>query len=163
MGFKKDSKKAQSFDTIKPGEYEVFIEKAMASRSKAKGTPGVEMRLKVRDDIDQEHSKQIIFHTVYLTPGTEGMVHGFLDAVQIDDSYEFDNDFVPEQFFGLAEEIAKLVKGKSVRVKTKLDTYNDNERAVVTSFKKSDVGGELEITDEDGLGPIDVSDDDLPF
>ena len=163
MGFKKDSKKAQSFDTVQPGEYEVFIEKAMADRSKAKGTPNISLRLKIRDDIDQSHAKQIIFHNVYLTPNTEGMVHGFLAAIDIDEGYEFEYDFVEDEFFQLADEIAKLVKGKATRVKTKIDTYNGNERGVVSSFKTSEVGGELEITDEGGDKPLDISDDDLPF
>jgi hypothetical protein len=163
MGFKKDGSKASTFTTVAPGTYEVFIIDARAEKTKGKGTVNVNMKLKIRDDDRQEFKGQQIFHSLYLTPNTEGMVHGFLDAIGIGDNQEFKYDFVEDEYMELADEIAQLAKGKPIQVKTKIEEYNGNEYARVSSLKASEVGGEYEVPEEDNRVPIEISEEDLPF
>lgn len=163
MGFKKDGSKASNFQTVAPGTYEVFIIDARAEKTKGKGTVNVNMKLKIRDDLNQEHKGQQIFHSLYLTPNTEGMVHGFLEAIEVPDDHEFKYDFVEDEYMELAAEIAELAKGKPIQIKTKIEEYNGNEYPRVSSLKVSEVGGEYEVPEDESREPITVNDEDMPF
>lgn len=172
MNFTFDPNKAESFETLPKGEYEVFITGTKAITSSQKGTPGIQMVLVIRDDVPPQvkYKGRKIWHTLWFTEKTEGMVQGFLKNVGTE----------PGKSFSGLEEIAEYIKGKPLRVKTGIREHEGREYPEVAWTLESKAGGfapaELLVQKDEekaqekknddpfaGGGSIDISDDDLPF
>lgn len=156
FNFKVDGKKAQTFGALPAGEYELFITGAKAIYS-SKGTPGVSMVLTVRNDVDQVGGGRKVWHTLWVNENTHGIVQAFMKAIEVPDGTEFNS----------LEEIANYVKGRPVRAKLDIQEDNSNFNEV-KSFSISHVGGFYEEEEAGGNadandGPLDISEDDMPF
>jgi len=166
---KADKSKAKSFTPIPEGNYECFIESG-ASKTASTGTPQIDFKLKVRDDIEgQEFGGRILWGRLFFNENTEGIVNGFLQAVDVPDGKEFET----------AQDLINFVTGKAILAKVKIETYKGEDRNVVGYMNASKVGGgkiedpfsspqqgtraEEDPFARDSDAPIEISDDDLPF
>lgn len=161
--FKKDSSQASSFKPVPPGKYEVFITKAVHQKAQNTGTDGVNMELTIRDDVKQPEQGRKVFHTLWINENTQGMVHGFLDALGMEDGTEIGAE--AESFEDVCNEIADYALARAVKINTKVEEYNGNEYSRVSWFEKSDKGGfhDAEAEAENEEIYVDISGDDLPF
>lgn len=176
MAFKFSKDKVSTFGPLPAGNYEVFITKAGPDYSKQKGTPYIDMQLTVRGDVDgqEQYKGRKIFHSLFFTDNTEGLVHGFLEAVDAPPGIEFD-DSTDET---LMRGISKFIIGRPLQVKVTVYTGdNGNDYNRVSSVKLSEYGGvytpdNKETPPADSQqgdpfsysgAPINISDDDLPF
>ena len=169
MSFKFDSKKASNndFAPIPEGNYECIIE-AGEVKTFSTGTKGINFKLKVRSDVDgQQYGGRVLFGTLFFTESTEGVVHGFLDAIGTPEGYDFGEDYITA--------IKDYAIGRAISAKVAVETYQGKERNAVKYMNKSKVGGgkvddpfapQSAASNNDPFassGAIEVSDDDLPF
>lgn len=176
--FKSDSSKASNFDTIPAGKYEMFIEAGAKKQTQA-GAPMINFALIMREDVPgQEQYKGRKFWTnLVFQENTEGIVQGFLKAIGAPDGKEFPT----------IEAFIDYSVGKAVLADVKIGEYQGNARNEIGFMNASKVGGgkvddpfetinagdplnnggDYTRVDEDPFsnnsGPIEVSDDDLPF
>lgn len=177
--FKSDSSKATTgFTTIPAGKYEMFIE-AGAKKQTGAGAPMINFALIMREDVPgQEQYKGRKFWTnLVFQENTEGIVQGFLKAIGAPDGKEFPT----------IEAFIDYSVGKAVLADVKIGEYKGEERNEIGFMNASKVGGgkvddpfeTVNVADpldnggnytrveEDPFanssGPIEVSDDDLPF
>lgn len=160
---------ASSFEPLPEGEYEVVISETKVDKSTQKQTPFVGMTMTVRDeaDINPVGRKRKVFHNMYHTEKTVGMFQALFKALM------FDNGKVMNSL----DDVAKEIKGCTVRIKLRHEPYQDAQgnnktaervhyfmqsqkplsRALITSdpFVAGGTGGEFKMAD--------MNDDDLPF
>jgi hypothetical protein len=153
---------ASSFEPLPVGEYEVFINETKVVESKEKHTPGVEMKMIVRDepDINPVGRKKTIFHTMWYTEKTGGMFQALFKAAFVPEGAKLDT----------LEDVAKELKGRFVRVKIKHEMYEGEPRVRVSYFSQSQKPlSKVHMDDPmSGMsggtpGGLDIPDDDLPF
>lgn len=156
---------------IKDGTYEVVVTKMEEATTK-NGAEHVDVRLTVRNDLQQqEHKNQIIFHKVWKAKATGKYDMRFFNtmgkAAQLQQGKQYAS----------IEELFKDFLGKPVKVQVKNETseYNGKtyENLNVKRWDKSDfpeVQHKFKSPDEgeknpyaNSKGPVDISDDDLPF
>lgn len=158
MAFTVDHSQAGSFEILPVGEYEVVISETKVDQSSEKKTPYLGLTLTIRDeaDINPVGRKRKIFHNIYDTPKTQGQFQDFFKAILLDNGLVMDT---------LAD-VARAVKGSTVRVKIKHEVYNDESRARVAYFMQSQKPlSRAVLTGDESLanGGISIGDDDLPF
>jgi hypothetical protein len=165
MAFLKvDHNQASSFEPLPEGEYEVVIKETKVDKSQQKGTPYVGMTMVVRDepDINPVGRKRNIFHNMYYTEKTVGMFQSLFKCLMFDQNREFDS----------LEQVAREIKGCTVRVKLRHEQYQDAQGNTKTAervhyFMESQkplmrpTGG----VDDDPFANsgVVIQDDDLPF
>lgn len=153
---KQDKEQAKGFGTLPAGEYEVFITGVDPNfTSSQKGTPGIEVVLTVRDDIDQNGKKQKLWDTFYITDKAMWRFHQLNDALEVENGFEFETK----------EDQANFWKGKAVRAYVTIEDYQDKngqpaKRNLVKSYSKSNFGGEYTPDESEA---INISDEDIPF
>lgn len=186
FNFTFDEAQAQDFSPVPAGAYECFIVASKVDKSSQKGTDYIEMKLKIRADVNQPNGGRTVFHSLYFTDKTTGMVHGFLKSIGTPQGKSFE---------GL-KDIASYVKGKAILAHVVVNKYEDNdgnpkENNKVKKVELSKIGGETDEleaatttqssgdtnpfagqgnytrVDDDPFAnngtTIDISDDDLPF
>ena len=161
--FKFDGNNASTFEPLPEGEYEVVITETKTDVSSEKKTPYIGMTMTIRDeaDINPVGRKRKIFHNLYFTEKTVGMVNGFLKALMFEQGREFDS----------METMAREIKGCTVRVKVRHESYTDAQGQQKTAervhyFKQSEKPLSRPAVNDDPFdngGAINISDDDLPF
>jgi hypothetical protein len=158
---------ASSFEPLPEGEYEVVITETKIDKSKEKQTPFIGMTMTVRDepDINPEGRKRKIFHNMYYTEKTVGMFQSLFKCLMFDQGREF----------GSLEDVAREIKGCTVRVKLRHEKYEDAQGNTKTAervhyFMQSQKPlmrptGYTAMSEDPfaGNGQIDIQDDDLPF
>lgn len=162
--FKVDHSKAEGGFTLLPeGEYEVFPVAADFSTS-SNGNAMITVNYKIRDDVEQEgQGQELRFDRFTATEKAMWRIQAACKAAQFEQGVEFDS----------LEEFWASFKGKAIKVVVEHEEATFGKNAgktfpVVKGFKASEVGGEMKTdrkTDDpfSGNGPIDISDDDLPF
>ena|SRR6185312_10559194 len=160
-GFKFDSKQVNSFDAIPAGRYECLIESG-AIKTSGNGNPFINFKLKIRDDVEgQSFGGRVVFYVLTLSPNTQGIVHGFLGAIGTPEDKVFQNEFPSKE---LAEEIKTYAVGRAVVADVKIEPYQGKDTNKVGYCVASSIGGGVvEDPFAPGAGPIEISDDDLPF
>lgn len=149
--------KAQDgFDLIKKGWYEVIVSAAEVKKSE-NGNEYINMRLTIRDDVDQEYKGRGVFHSLFFTAKTEGIVQGFLKAIQAPEGHTFTS----------VQEINDYIKGKPLKANViQKKKYNSDEMTnAVSSVKETEyplTGGQIDPFNSD-TNSIDIIEDDLPF
>mgnify|MGYP001277017319 FL=1 len=114
----------KGFQPLEPGKYDVFIVAIDPyHRSSKKGTPGIEMQLLVRDDVEQKGKGRKIFETIYITdnPKTQARAGMFFTALGIEDP----STVTPE-------DVKDLALGQAIQVELEINKYTDsngNEKA----------------------------------
>lgn len=173
------SKASEGFTPLPAGKYEAFIEAGAFSYAST-GSPMIKWKLAIRDDVEgQEKFKgRILFSNLVFTESTEGVVAGFVKAIGAPDKMEF-----PQP-----QDMIDYATGKAVNISVKVKPYNGEDTNEVGFINASKVGGgkvddpflamnvadplenggNYTRVDEDPFaqnhsGPIEVSDDDLPF
>jgi alpha-galactosidase/6-phospho-beta-glucosidase family protein len=162
---------ASSFEPLPEGDYEVVISETKVDKSKEKQTPFVGMTMTVRDeaDINPVGRKRKIFHNMYYTEKTVGMFQALFKALL------FDNG---KQMASL-EDVAKEIKGCTVRVRLKHEKYQDaqgntktaervhyfsqSQKPLSRALLTNDPFAANANTNNNGFQMEDMSDDDLPF
>lgn len=159
--------KSGDFGPLEKGWYECFITGVDADVvSSVKGTPGLEIVLTVRDDVEQPGKRKKVWETLWISEKAMIRVQKLLKAVG--------------RGSGAASqgEMVRLLTGKPISVEVDQQSYTSNTgeakvKNTVTflGFNESKVGGSWvapegsESNDpfaNDGK-PINISDDDLPF
>jgi hypothetical protein len=158
---------AQSFEPLPEGEYEVVVSETKVDKSTQKQTPYVGMTMTVRDeaDINPVGRKRKIFHNLYYTDKTVGQFQSLFKALLFDQGREFNE---------LAD-VAKAIKGCTVRVKLRHEQYQDaqgnnkvaervhyfmeSQKPLIRPTGASSFGDDPFATS----GSVDISDDNLPF
>lgn len=172
---KADSTKASTGYAVLPaGKYECFIESGAVKTYSTKNK-GIEFKLKVRDDVEgQDFGGRILWGKLFFTDNTEGVIQGFVKAIGTPDGHEF----------ATIEDLKDYAIGRAILAQVKVTEYKGEDRNEVSYMNESKVGGgkidnPLEMADNNdpfadtsrtdndpfstGGGPIEVSDDDLPF
>lgn len=151
---------------IKDGTYEVVVTKMEESETK-NGAEHVDVRLTVRNDIQQGHKNQIVFHKVWKAKATGKYDMRFFNtmgkAAQLQQGKQY----------GSIEELFKDFLGKPVKVQVKNETseYNGKtyENLNVKRWDKSEfpeVAHKYKKEDESNPyenAAANVEDDDMPF
>lgn len=172
------SKASTGFTPIPAGKYEVLIETG-AFKFASTGSPMINWKFAIRDDVEgqEAYKGRFLFSNLVFNENTEGMVNGFLKAIGAPDGMEFPD----------SSDLIKYAEGKAVLLNVKIKPYNGEDRNEVGFIEASKVGGGKEddpflamnVADPlensgthtqvendpfaQGSGPIEVSDDDLPF
>lgn len=169
--FQYDSKAATGFDVLPAGKYECFIESG-AVKTASTGAPGINFKLKVRDDVEgQEHGGRVLFGKLWFTENTGGIINGFIKSLGAPEGKEF----------ATIEELRDYAVGRAILAVVKVKPYQGVDQNEVSYMNASAIGGGKEDSPFDaapsddpfsrasedpfkqGGGPIEVSDDDLPF
>lgn len=145
------------FEPIPAGKYEVIIESGQAKTTSA-GSPMINWKLNVRSDVEgQNYGGRKLFTNLVIQENTMGMVQGFLKAIGSPDGAEYPN---PQALIDFAT-------GRAARVTVKITQYQGEDRNEIGYFMESEVGGGKT---EDPFanaaqtgGPIEISEDDMPF
>ena len=148
---------AGGFQPLPAGKYEVFIESGQAKKTSA-GSPMINWKLTVRDDVEgQQGGGRKLFTNLVFQENTMGMVQGFLKAVGSPDGVEYET----------VEEVIAFATGKAVKVSVKITQYQGEDRNEIGYFMPTEVGGgkteDPFVNAAQTGGPIEVSEDDLPF
>lgn len=162
---KYDSNKAGSndFELLPEGKYECIIDTA-TPKVATTGTQGIEIVLTIRNDVEgQKFGGRKLWYRLWINENTEGIVHGFLKSIGTPEGKEF----------GSPQELATYAAGRAVSATVKHREYQGKTREDVPYLNASVVGGgkidspfdEQPMADPfaPGGGPIEVTDDDLPF
>lgn len=158
--------KGGEFAPVKPGKYEVIIEKAEHKVSSGNNDM-VKLQMVIRDDVGQEFQKRKLFDNIVFADNTAWKVQQFLKAVALPDGTEIES----------LQHFIELVSYKPVKVKVKNEDYQGKTQDRVEFYEESDHGlggstqgspfGNSEAGSNDPFannnGSIDISDDDLPF
>lgn len=167
------------FTVMPAGKYEVLIDSG-AFKYASTGSPMINWKFAIRDDVEgQEQFKgRFQFSNLVFNENTEGVVQGFIKAIGVPDGMDFKEP----------QDLIEYAKGKAVLINVKIKMYQGEERNEVGFINESAIGGGKEDdpflamnvadplenggnytrVDEDPFsqnnsGPIEVSDDDLPF
>lgn len=151
------------FELMPAGKYECFIESGIA-RKASTGATGLEFTLKVRDDVEgQKFGGRKLWYRLWFTENTGGIVNGFLKTIEAPDGMEFPT----------AQSMIDYALNRAVVAVVKHNTYEGKVREEVSYINSSVIGGGKVDSPFDttpmhdpfaqGSGPIEVSDDDLPF
>lgn len=184
-------KQADSFGLIAEGEYELYVMKAewRPLVDKPDKTPYFNLELAIRSDIAQEHGGRKIFHSFYVSRDPEkvensmNFINRFNLALDIPDGVDFPTE----------ESWLKYIIGKPVRGYVGIHEHNGKKYPEIKEFlltqftemseQSSNSSGIQKVDkpaakvdkpkenytkiDDDPFsndgGPIDISDDDLPF
>lgn len=131
MVIKFDSKKASSgFAVLPAGKYEAFVDGGQF-KTASTGSPMINWKFKIRNDVDQEGKGRIIFNNLVFNAKTEGMVHGFLKAIGAPDGMEF-NDY---------QDIINYATGKAILINLKVTQYKGEDQNNVSWVEASTIGG----------------------
>lgn len=168
MTFKFDENNT-GFEPIKAGEYEVYMNTYTLKTAKS-GNEMIEVNYTIRPDVDQPAKNQEIrFDNFVITENSIWRIHALSKAVGVPSGYDF----------GTPQGWAQAMLGKPVKVKVGLREHNGNEYADVKGFMESEykefktepvIKKEQNQNNQQSSnpfananGPIDISDDDLPF
>jgi hypothetical protein len=163
--------KGGAFEPVKPGMYEVIIEKAEYKVSSG-GNDMIKLQMVIRDDVGQEFQKRKLFDNIVFADNTAWKVQQFLKAVALPDGTEIRD----------IDHCIELITYKPVKLKVKHEEYQGKTQERVDFYEESDhgLGGQpahdpfndplpkdKSNVDNDPFankgGSIDISDDDLPF
>lgn len=154
MGFLKvDYSNTGDFAPLPIGSYECIVSGAEVKQSKA-GNPMINVKLTVREDIDQQGKKRNFFDNVVIQDNMMWKVAQVTKAAGISEE-EVNN-------FDTLEELAAAILYKPVVIKNKHEQYNGDTQDRVKSWHSTEQDGEGGHA-FDGGGSIEISDDDLPF
>lgn len=153
------------FSAIPEGNYECFIESGV-SKVAASGTKYIDFKIKVRDDVKgQAHGGRVLFGKLFFTEKTEGIVHGFLKAIDTPEGKDFGEDYI--------NAIKDYATGKAILAVVGQREYKGEIQNEVKYMNASKVGGgrvdspfDTVASNDDPFAtdaPIEISDDDLPF
>lgn len=151
------------FEAIPEGKYEVIIESATPKQAST-GTLGIEFVLKLRDDVEgQKYGGRKLWYYLWFNEKTTGIVNSFLVAIGSPDGKEY----------ATAKEMADYAVGRAVVAVVKHEVYEGKTTAKPKYINESKIGGgkidspfdEQPMADpfSTNSGPIEISDDDLPF
>lgn len=161
--------KSGDFGPLEKGWYECFITGVDADVvSSKKGTPGLEIVLTVRDDVEQPGKRKKVWETLWISEKAMIRIQKLLKAVGRGSG---------EASQG---EMSRLLTGKPILVEALQESYTSSTGDTKTKntisfmgFEESKVGGSWTPPEEgtsnnddlfsNGSKPIELSDDDLPF
>ncbi|ULG73192.1 DUF669 domain-containing protein [Macrococcus brunensis] len=157
------------FDTIEPGEYEVYMNNYTLGTAKSSGNEMITVNYTIRPDVDQPcKNQEIRYDNFVVTEAAAWRFNSYAKAIGTPDGHDF----------GDAKGWVKAMLGKPIRVKTSL---NDKDYAQVDAIKPSQFpnfttppvikkGGQGQQGQQtssnpfnNATGPIEISDDDMPF
>lgn len=130
MSFSTNYDGLNDFDLLPPGKYETVIKSAAESETK-NGTPFIDVRLVVRNDVEQAYKNRCIFHKIWKKkePSPQDAQVGgysFKQLMNLANSAK-----IPAgKNYGSVAELCADITGKCVKAELEHDTYNDrtNER-----------------------------------
>ena len=163
MAYKYDSKNVGTTSIIPEGNFECVISDAKTMTSSVKGTPGINLTLTVRNDVEQECKNRTMFDTFWLSdkarPYSEKKMNTISTCGNFENGREFDSD---DAWCAEVVGVAALVV-----VKHRFDDYAGEEKANVSYYKRTEQP-EVKHVWKDGTAPasggyVEVSTDDLPF
>lgn len=164
MGFKLNFDEAfeQKDTKIEDGTYEVVIEKAREEATPT-GAEFLDFWLRIRSDVKQAAQNQIIFHKVWKGKQTgvyhTGMINTLAKSAALENGKEYNslqdllNDFLNKPLKATVKNEKSTYNGKeydNLNVKfTEVTEYPNVQRVTPTNTQVS--------------GPVDITDEDLPF
>lgn len=150
MSFELNYEKLGDNGLMKPGVYEVTIEKA--EEQEYNGRKNISMWLGVRTDVEQEYKNKKIFHNIYKAKDTGKYNANFFNLLGkitgIPEGKKFDS----------LEALLKELIGKPARVTVEHEEYNGKQYERVKKWETT----RYPISEFAPLGD-DFDDDDIPF
>lgn len=144
MGFKVDHSQGDSFEIVKPGEYEVLPVNFTLDKAKS-GNNRVIVDYEIRSDVDQPcQGQKLLFDNFTVVDNAMWRFQQASKAAQFPDGKEF----------GSYKEWANEFMGKPIRVIVGEKEYNGKKYPEVKGFKVSEVMPPEQVT---------ISDEDTPF
>lgn len=155
---------ANTYDLIKEGEYEVFIEKATI-RETASGKQKISLQLRVRSDVEQDAKNRVIFEDIWKERDNPQFfnrkrINQLLGTQHFEDGTSFDT----------IEKLLEAITGANLVVKVGIehDDYRNAEVNYVVYYKSSKqqpktLGAAPAAPGKKASEVLDISDDELPF
>lgn len=107
------------FEPLPIGEYETVISDVKLEKSQGEKTKGADMlvlTMTVRDDVDQPGQKRKFFDNIIFAPSLTWKIQQFYKACQFEDGTKFTS----------AEDVAKAVAFRPIRIKNRHEKGNDD-------------------------------------
>lgn len=112
--------------------FEFVITEAITGTSSRKETPFIQVKLKVRDDVEQEHQNHVLVDRFYQIDGeyNKRKVNGIAKAVGIPEGTVFDTE----------EDYCEAIQGGLVRafIKQEYDDFRGEDRNVVVYYMSTE-------------------------
>ena len=147
------------FEALPIGEYECIISGVEVVKTKDKTKNMLKVTLTVRNDFEQVGAKRKFFDNLVEQENMMWKFQQLAKAAQLPAGTDIDT----------LQSFATAIQYKSVRIKNKHRTYNDEIQDTVGYYIETQVGGgeaagqASQDAFQTGNSPIEVSDDDLPF
>ena len=159
----------EEYSLIPTGEYEVILEKAEIKTAQSSGKPYINMKFRIRNDVEQPQQGRVIFESIFLGKNSNqfdtkklGAIMNCAVGVWIA-KYSFADD----------DEVVQYINGLAMRLTIELngpDDYHteDYNQVKYCSYKQTNVkaktlGGVEEMNAKfDGIVEV-IDDSDLPF
>jgi len=156
--FKMDNTKVSTGGgLIKEGEYEVIITNAESKAAKTSGKPMITVSYEVRSDVEQEFQGWKLDYNNFIIEADNSFTNTLLHSCGWD---EKDN---PPNFADLKDMAQQLV-GKTLVVTVKHEEYvKDGEKRKTGKARFTSRSKLNQPASNASNGPIEVSEDDLPF
>lgn len=157
--FKMDEvEEVKGFQLPKPGKYEAVIINAVAKKTQASKDMMV-VDFEIRSDVpqDSQGAKVLYNNFTFEHPTSQGIVKSLCKAAGVPENYQFSS----------CEEMANLLINRNLEIGVKHEEGNNGSMyAKASYYNPSNVDAPSQVgTDpfRPGGGPIEVTDDDLPF
>lgn len=135
------------FELVAKGDYEVTVHNYEMGVSAA-GNNKIDVDYEIRSDVNQPHQGQKIqYDTFTITDKAKWRLQSIAKAAQFPDGMSFSS----------YKEWADTLIGKHLVITVGHREYNGKTYPEVTGFKESAAGA------PQGSGPIEISDDEVPF
>lgn len=141
-GFTVDHTQGDSFEIVKPGEYEVTPINFTTDKAKESGNGRIVFDYEIRSDVDQPfQGKKILFDNFTVSENSMWRIHQISKAAQLPD----------KKTYASFKEWANELINKPIRVVVDARTYNGKTYPEVKSFKVSEAlpPAQINVTNED--------------
>jgi hypothetical protein len=159
--FDQKSAESSSYELLKEGEYEVFIEKATI-KTTTTGKQKISLQLRVRSDVEQEAKNRVIFEDIWKERENPNFfnrkrINQLLGTQHFSDGTAFEN----------VEKLLEAITGANLIVKVGIDfdEYYKKDVNYVSYYKTTKAVAKSAGSKADTKKPTakEIKDEDLPF
>lgn len=153
--------KDEVFEKMPKGDYECFIESMILGETAERSEPKINIRLRVRDDLEQNMKNRVIFDSIYLDKNNPNV----FDTKKINRILSSQSDIKDNQYFETIQDVIEFLVGKSVLISLNYFNSKDNPEKEYQSltYKMSKVPPK-QIAKNDNNTVVDIlNEEDLPF
>ena len=155
----------EEYEKMPKGDYECFIESMQLGETLERNEPKINIRLRVRDDIEQNMKNRVIFDSIYLDKNNPNI----FDTKKINRILSSQNDIQDNQYFETIQDVIDFLVGKTVLISLNYfaDKNNADKEYQTLTYKVSKYQPKkfTTTTNKETSSVVDdlLSEEDLPF